>query len=476
MSKLKFIDLFAGAGGLSEGFIRAGFESIAHVEIDKAACYTLKTRTACYYLKSAGKYDTYVSYLKGKISREELYNCVSDAKGIPFPGNPFGSDKILDSVVNLPIGGEHNPTIHKTITRQLGEDKLVDLIIGGPPCQAYSLVGRARSVSKMSGDPRNYLYVQYAKYLEKYQPKMFVFENVPGLKSAKEGLYLRNMEKLFLKKGYKMQLFTIEANNFGVLQNRKRIIIIGWKEGLAVDIPDLELVKIKSDFSGGCLSKGPTDSPGESHADLLENPFPKGSLRGGLAKVTDLLSDLPPIQAGEGIDKFFNYTSKANDYQNQSFIRNGIDVLTQHIARPHSDQDKEIYRIVVEKWNSKKERLNYNDLPERLKTHKNRHSFFDRFKVVAEDEPHSQTVVAHIAKDGHYYIHPDIEQNRSLTVREAARLQSFPDDYYFEGIKEGVSRTPAFKQIGNAVPPLMAERIASEIKKDNSLICLTTPK
>ena len=416
MSKLKFIDLFAGAGGLSEGFIKAGFEPIAHVEIDKAACYTLKTRTAYYYLKSAGKYDTYVSYLKGEISREELYSCVPD--------------KILDSVVNLPIGGEHNPIIHKTITRQLGEEKSVDLIIGGPPCQAYSLVGRARSVNKMSGDPRNYLYVQYGKYLKKYQPKMFVFENVLGLKSAKDGLYLRNMEKLFLKKGYKMQLFTIEANNFGVLQNRKRIIIIGWKEDLAFNIPDLESIRITSDY-----------------------------------KVKHLLSDLPAIQAGEGIDKFLNYTSKTNDYLNQSFIRNGIDVLTQHIARPHSDQDKEIYRIAVEKWETKKERLNYNDLPERLKTHKNRHSFFDRFKVVAEDEPHSQTVVAHIAKDGHYYIHPDIEQNRSLTVREAARLQSFPDDYYFEGIKEGVSRTPAFKQIGNAVPPLMAERIASEIKK-----------
>lgn len=415
MGKLRFIDLFAGAGGLSEGFIRVGFEPVAHVEIDKAACYTLKTRTAYYYLKSAGKYDTYVSYLKGEIGREELYSCIPDT--------------ILNSVINLSIGVEHNPVIHKTITRQLGEEKSVDLIIGGPPCQAYSLVGRARSVNKMSGDPRNYLYVQYAKYLEKYQPKMFVFENVLGLKSAKEGLYLRNMEKLFLKKGYKMQLFTIEANNFGVLQNRKRIIIIGWQEGLGINIPDLESIKIESDF-----------------------------------KVKHLLRDLPPIQAGEGIDKFFNYTSKTNDYLNQSFIRNGIDVLTQHIARPHSDQDKEIYRIVVEKWNSKKERLNYNDLPERLKTHRNRHSFFDRFKVVAEDEPHSQTVVAHIAKDGHYYIHPDIEQNRSLTVREAARLQSFPDDYYFEGIKEGVSRTPAFKQIGNAVPPLMAEKIAVSIK------------
>ena len=101
----------------------------------------------------------------------------------------------------------------------------------------------------------------------------------------------------------------------------------------------------------------------------------------------------------------------------------------------------------------------------RLKTHKNRHSFVDRFKVVASNLSASQTVVAHIAKDGHYYIHPDIEQNRSLSIREAARLQSFPDDFYFEGESEKPSRTAAFKQIGNAVPVVLAEEIAIKINE-----------
>jgi len=415
MNSFKYIDLFAGAGGLSEGFIRAGFEPIAHVEIEEAACFTLKTRAAYHYLKSVNKPEGYISYLKGEISRKELYASVPSS--------------VLDTVINLAIGPDYNPVIHKLIETSLSGQK-IDLVIGGPPCQAYSIVGRARSKNGMKGDHRNYLYVHYAKFLERYQPKAFVFENVLGLKSAGNGIYLKNMENLFLKKGYRMRIFTVEANNFGVLQNRKRIIIIGAKANLFDKIPDLESIKIDTEF-----------------------------------KVKHLLSDLPKIQAGEGFDKFSKYRTKGNAYLQQTHIRNGIDILTQHIARPQSKQDKEIYKIAVEKWSNHKERLNYNDLPERLKTHNNRHSFFDRFKVVADENSYSHTVVAHISRDGHYYIHPDVEQNRSLTIREAARIQSFPDDYYFEGVKEDSNRTPAFRQIGNAVPPVMAYVIAEQIKK-----------
>ena len=119
----------------------------------------------------------------------------------------------------------------------------------------------------------------------------------------------------------------------------------------------------------------------------------------------------------------------------------------------------------VNRWNDYETRLNYNDLPEHLKTHRNRNSFLDRFKVVAGNLPYSHAVVAHIAKDGHYYIHPDVEQNRSLTPREAARLQTFPDDYYFESHFESPLRGPAFRQIGNAVPVLLAQKIADKLKK-----------
>jgi len=411
---MNFIDLFAGAGGLSEGFIREGYEPIAHVESDQAACYTLKTRLAYYFLKENDNLETYLDYLKGNISRRDLYSQIPE--------------DLLSSVINKSIGDD-NKIIFNEINR-LSSKKEVDLIIGGPPCQAYSLVGRARDEYGMQNDKRNFLYIQYYYFLKKFNPKLFVFENVPGLLSAKQGQYYNNMCNLFGQAGYITRHFNLEANNFGVLQNRKRILIIGFKKELNISLPNFENFRSDTQFN-----------------------------------VASIFSDLPKLQAGGGIDKYSSYCGKSNFWLEISQVRNGINILTQHITRPNTKQDKEIYRIAVEKWNVKKERLDYNDLPERLKTHNNRHSFFDRFKVVAADLPYSHTVVAHIAKDGHYYIHPDIEQNRSISVREAARLQSFPDDYYFEAVKEGQTRTPAFKQIGNAVPPLMADKLAEQLKQ-----------
>ncbi len=412
-NKLNYIDLFAGAGGLSEGFIKAGFNPIAHVEMDEAACYTLKTRTAYHFLKGTKDFEEYVRYLKGEITRTALYSFIPEEQ--------------INSTLNFAINDENNKEIFKKIDKILGNKK-VDIIIGGPPCQAYSLVGRARSEDGMQSDPRNHLYLQYAKYLKKYQPKMFVFENVLGLRSADGGGYFNKMVKAFNQLGYEVNDFLFNAKDFGVLQNRKRIILVGHKRELNISIPDFE----KKDYE--------------------------------VFLVNSVLEDLPKLQAGEGRDKFYKYAKPTNDYLKNSGIRNGIDVLTQHISRPHTEQDKEIYRIAIDKLKNS-ERLNYTSLPERLKTHKNQHSFFDRFKVVDSKSEYAQTIVAHIAKDGHYYIHPDIKQNRSITVREAARLQSFPDDFYFEGVKEGSNRTASFKQIGNAVPPLMAAKIAYKIRK-----------
>ncbi len=165
MKELNYIDLFAGAGGLSEGFIRAGFKPIAHVEMNKDACDTIKTRTAYHWLKENKKTRIYNDYLKSETkNKEELW------KNVP--------EHLINSVINKEISENTLPEIFKTIDKELNGKK-VDLIIGGPPCQAYSVVGRARK--DMESDPRNHLYKHYVKFLEKYKPKMFVFENVPHL-------------------------------------------------------------------------------------------------------------------------------------------------------------------------------------------------------------------------------------------------------------------------------------------------------
>lgn len=415
-SPLKFLDLFAGAGGLSEGFIRAGFKPIAHVEADASACFTLKTRQAFHWLKNNNSIDVYTKYLNGQMTRQQLYDAI--------PKNE------IDSVINEFIGPDTLKSIFNKIDIQLGEGKL-DLIVGGPPCQAYSLVGRSRS--NMVNDPRNHLYVYYAEFLKKYKPKYFVFENVLGLLTAKDSndeLYFDKMKSLFVKLGYSIEYNVLSANEYGVLQNRKRIILVGKR-----------------------AHRGK-----KSFYPEVETWIPE-------ANVWDLLKDLPKINAGGGKASPIEPIAKPSQWLIQAQISTPLP-LTWHEARPHSEQDLEIYKYAVNLWNNERRRLHYDDLPEYLKSHKGRNSFVDRFKVVAGNLAACHTVVAHISKDGHHYIHPDIEQNRSLTPREAARIQSFPDDYYFENVSGKPARTSAFKQIGNAVPVLLAQKIAEKLLKD----------
>ena len=405
-TKLNFIDLFAGAGGLSEGFIRAGFNPIAHVEMNKDACDTLKTRTAFHYLKENERVDEYYEYLKGNISRDELWNKIPN--------------HLINSVINKEISPKTLPEIFEKIDDELKGEK-VDLVIGGPPCQAYSVAGRARK--NMEDDPRNHLYKHYVKFLNRYKPKMFVFENVPGILSASNGEYLEKIFKAVKKEGYELEKQVLNAKNFNVLQDRKRVIIIGWRKDLKLQYPKFDEKEVQF--------------------EVLKHLF----------------SDLPKLKSGQGEWNVSKYAKKTNVYLDSTGIRNGIDFTTQHIARFNNENDLEIYRIAVEKWIKENKRLNYAELPKKLIKHSNTKTFSNRFQVV-NHKGISHTVVAHICADGHYYIHPDIEQNRSITVREAARIQSFPDDYFFES-----SRTAAFKQIGNAVPVLMAEGIANKIKE-----------
>src|SRR5665648_1281441 len=163
-----------------------------------------------------------------------------------------------------------------------------------------------------------------------------------------------------------------------------------------------------------------------------------------LKKENEIFSDLPKLEPGQGND-ISEYAGDPSKYLKETRIRSNENILIHHVTRSLNNNDREIYKIAIQLWNAEKKRLNYSDLDEKLKTHKNQKSFLDRFKVVAGNEPASHTVVAHISKDGHYYIHPDMQQLRSISVREAARIQSFPDNYYFEG-----PRTAKLSQIGNA--------------------------
>lgn len=415
LKKYKYIDLFSGAGGLSEGFTNAGFSPIVHVEIDEAACNTLKTRMARHWLKNNNRYYIYEEYIKGNITRKEFWNSIPD--------------EIISSVINKGIGEENNPIIFEKIDNIIKDSK-VDLIIGGPPCQAYSLAGRSRDKNGMKNDQRNYLYIYYAEFLDRYKPKYFVFENVTGLLSAKDGngvLYFDKMKLLFNSIGYEIKYEILDASQYGIPQKRKRIILVG---------------KFK-------------EQPIYPHPEKLDIPI----------SITELFSDLPTISAGAGTYKPVKYKNKNHPYLKMIGINTDSSFVTWHVSRPNRIQDLEIYRIAQNKWYYSNERLNYNDLSDKLKTHKNRTSHLDRFKVVAGNLKYSHTVVAHISKDGHYYIHPDIQQNRSITPREAARLQTFPDDYYFEGISEKPSRTAAFKQIGNAVPVFLGNLIAKRLKE-----------
>ena len=403
------IDLFSGAGGLTEGFVRAGYNIIAHIEKEYPASLTLKTRIAYHYLKANNQLDLYYSYINGEISREELYSYIPE--------------KLLNSVINMEINDDTLNEIYEKIDVLKGEQN-IDIIIGGPPCQAYSLIGRAASKTKMVGDTRKYLYKHYLKFLERYSPKIFVFENVRGMLSSKDENGDKIFDKIIEEMGmldYKIEYKLLDAKDFGVPQSRKRVIIIGWKEDLNFQYPNFETVK--NDIN-----------------------------------INELFSDLPRLNAGDKIDSF-QLIANNSTLLKLHIKDDNSNIISQHISRPNNEKDLQIYKIAVKMLNSEK-KLNYAILPKNLISHSNLNSFLDRFKVV-NGKGISHTLVAHISKDGHHYIHPDITQNRSISVREAARIQTFPDSFYFEN-----SRTAAFTQIGNAVPPLMAETIALKLKEN----------
>lgn len=393
--EINFIDLFAGCGGLSEGFYREGFKALTHVEYDHYACQSLITRMMHYGYK-----ENEISVLEKDITDNDIV-------------------EKIESEIN---------------------DANVDLLIGGPPCQSFSSLGRAKDENGMQNDPRNYLFESYVKILNHFRPKIFVFENVTGLLTAKLGKE-KTVNIILNKLGKEYKLLNdptkmvLNSCDYGVPQVRKRIILIGVRQ-------DLEL------------------EPKEIYDNIIKthyNPETGIENRIGKAKyisVKDAIGDLPILKPGEGekeieykVNTWNNYLSKVRSKESN--------LLLDHVARTHNEKDKKRYREMSKnKWTfkellEKKPALNH--IKQRV--------FNNSYVVQFWDNP-ARTIIAHLYKDGNQFIHPDYNQERTLTPREAARLQSFPDDFIFEG-----SRTQQYKQIGNAVPPLMAEAIAKSIKK-----------
>ncbi|MDU7442203.1 MAG: DNA (cytosine-5-)-methyltransferase, partial [Clostridium sp.] len=299
------IDLFAGAGGLSEGFYRAGFKFFAHVEMDEAACLTLKTRQAYFYLKRNNKLDIYIDYINGNLSREEFY--------LEIP------DKVFQSVINSEINEETINCIFEQIDRNR-RGKNIDIIIGGPPCQAYSIMGRSRDPKGMVEDKRNYLYKEYIKFLIKYSPKLFVFENVLGLLSAQNGVIFNNIKEEFKSAGYNIDYKVLNAKEFGVLEDRKRIILIGWREDINFKYPEFKAIKSKY-------------------------------------TIKDLFSDLPFIKSGESLNSYRTECTQCLEYTH--IRRKEWNVLTQNISRPNNERDLEIYKLYIKVRNEEGRKLKY---------------------------------------------------------------------------------------------------------------------
>lgn len=437
---MNVLDIFSGGGGLTEGFYREGYNIIAHIEKDKWACETLKTRICYNYLKSKGDLKLYEKYIR--LSKD--YRDVNNNREVILKKYPELREELNKKVLNLTFGdpyedknATHINDIIKKIENSMEYSKVkkIEAIIGGPPCQAYSLVGRGVMKDKVNSDKRNYLFRYYKYLVEYFKPNIFVFENVPGIITAQKGNIFKAIESEFKEIGYKLSSGEsnklneniVEMETLNLPQKRKRVILFGYKEELNLEYPNIKKYKY-----------------------LYNNINTKDAIY-DLPKRNDGIGDYGEVLKYRKIKE-----SKISKYQ--SLMRENSFGVTLHQTRKHNDRDLQNYKDAIT-YASKGKKIKYTDIPLERRTHKNDKVFLDRFKVHWwYDTPH--TILAHISKDGHYNIHPDIKQCRSLTVREAARIQTFPDNYFFEG-----PRTSQYIQVGNAVPPLMAQSIARAINE-----------
>ncbi|WP_122439962.1 DNA cytosine methyltransferase [Pseudomonas viridiflava] len=506
---VQIVDLFAGPGGLGEGFSSSGngkhFDIIVSAEMDPIARRTLRLRAFYRLLKREypqGLQDYYL-YCNGEAAEpnnpetEKFWaRAEQEARQITL-GSEEG-DRELDNLINARLNKDGRPWV----------------LIGGPPCQAYSIVGRSRNQSKQGyvpeNDHRHFLYKDYLRIIKDYRPTVFVMENVKGILSSKvggKGIFAQILQDLVdptkaldnLEGGQKYKIcsmvseesfspsdcidnvnpkaFIIQAEKYGIPQARHRVILLGIALDEKGNIPFHELLKTAEPVSvkqaiGGLprlrskLSRRSDTQEAWYQAvagevdDLLQHAeLANGSLIAPLRATRQALFDAPKSSGGERVKKEQGQGDTGVPSLDAWYQDANIKYWMNHDARSHmrSDLRRYVFASTFAEHNkySPKGHQQFS-LPGLAPAHKNWESgkFSDRFRVQLAGLP-ATTITSHISKDGHYFIHYDPAQCRSLTVREAARLQTFPDNYYFEG-----TRTQQYHQVGNAVPPLLAKKIA----------------
>ncbi len=411
MSKKKytFIDLFAGCGGLSEGFLQTGrYNALAHVEWEKPMVDTLRNRLQTKWHKSEteAKEDVILFDIQ---KTDELINGNWKEESLAKYGND-NSAKTIESGLKGIIGKRH-----------------VDLIIGGPPCQAYSIHGRATDKDSMNNDYRNYLFESFCKVVDTFKPDIFVFENVGGLLSAKPGgIPVRNrIYDAFTAIGYQirtpeeMPTALFDAGSFGVPQHRPRVIILGIKQD--------------SDFNLNNLYES-IENEQDCETQLT---------------VRDAIGNLPALYP-------LDHQVRDGRYM-RSHQLNPDPTITQHEARNHGPREREIFKEWVE---NNMNHISHQAMIDYYFEKTGHKTLYQKYKSLEWDRP-SHTIVAHLSKDGYMFIHPDPTQQRSITIREAACLMTFPLDFQFLG-----STPYNYKMIGNAVPVNFANAIATGLYKE----------
>ena len=501
------IDLFAGPGGLGEGISsckhsngKNPFRIGVSVEKEPSAHKTLTTRAFFRKVKEVeGGTEDYYQYVRGKISRTEL-----------FDRYPKQAKEANSETLNGPKElGADNKLIHSRIRELTKKHTGPIVVIGGPPCQAYSLAGRSRNAGikeyKAEKDDRNFLYLEYLKVLSIAQPNVFVMENVRGILSAKlNGKIMfpqvlkdlrtpSRVSKIKSAPKYKIYSLVVSAENannpqyrdskdflikseqYGIPQARHRVILMGVREDIktapttlkkaegSINVENVlgDLPPLRSGFSKNTKNEQQVwTNLISKNANIL-----KKLLKEYTSYPIELIEELD-LEPMLGLERIATHHQRCQDTQLISPLKDwlldeNLRCVLNHETRGHMESDLLRYAFCAAyaKLNggiSPKSR----DFPRDLApNHKNWDSgnHADRFRVQSANKC-ATTITSHISKDGHYFVHYDPKQCRSLTVREAARLQTFPDNYFFEG-----GRTQQYVQVGNAVPPFLAQQIGEVV-------------